>query len=223
MAKRAVVYVPDLFARIYAKKWAFVGLFTIAFFLSTSVLLSIGITPTGLRLTDAVKLVVPDDVTSNSIAVAKGQGELPVRVEIPVLGIKANVSNPTTTNIDALDQDLLIGAVRYPGTGVPGENGNVLLFGHSSHLPVVHNQAYKAFNDIQNLKEGDPVYVYGEDKVYTYVVATVEHENTASDAIPLDQSSAKLTLATCDNFGTKADRWVVTANLVSIASTEASN
>lgn len=221
MKKRAVIHVPSLFGRIYDHKWSFAAMFTFVFFLSASALLLVGVTPSGFRLSDTTKLIVPPNSTPASVAVQKG--ELPVRVEIPVVGIKANVSNPSTTNIEVLDQDLLIGAVRYPGTGVPGENGNVLLFGHSSHLPVVHNQAYKAFNDIQNLKEGDPIYVFGEDKVYTYVVATVEHKNTASDGIPLDQSSAKLTLATCDNFGEKSDRWIVTANLVSVADSQVQN
>ena len=92
----------------------------------------------------------------------------------------------------------------------------MLIFGHSSHLPVVHNQAFKAFNDIQKLEKGDPIFVVGKDKVYIYAVEKVEEANTASDAIALDVKGAKLTLATCNNFGSKEDRFILTATLVKI-------
>lgn len=216
-AKRKTVYLGGAFARVYARRWSFCALFLAVFFVSYTALASAGIAPSSLRLDfGGPRPIVeaPDDVAS--VAVAKG--ELPMRIEIPAVGIEANVSNPNTTDVAALDRELLAGAVRYPGSGVPGEKGNVLMFGHSSHLPVVHNQAYKAFNDIQNLKKGDPIYVYGEDKVYIYAVEKVEQENTATGAIPLDVSGAKLTLATCDNFGAKSDRFVVTADLVSVQS-----
>lgn len=214
--KPKVIYLPQVFTRIYARKWSFVGLFVAVFFLSFTFLAALGIVPGTLAFTaPSETLLIPD--ASDSVAIAAGEGELPLRIEIPAVGIKANVANPDTTDIATLDRELLAGAVRYPGTGVLGENGTVLMFGHSSHLPVVHNQAYKAFNDIQKLERGDPIYVYGENKVYTYAVEKVESENTSTGAIPIDTSGAKLTLATCDNFGAKSDRFVVTATLVSIA------
>lgn len=213
---RSVIYVPQVLSRIYAKKGAFLILFLVIFFVSFTALAALGIAPGSLAFRQpSAPIALP--ANPNSAAVAKGEGELPVRIEIPAVGIKATVSNPDTTDIDALDQQLLAGAVRYPGTGVLGEDGTVLLFGHSSHLPVVHNQAYKTFNDIQNLKQGDPIYVYGANKTYTYAVESVQEENTTTGAIPIDQDGAHLTLATCDNFGTKADRFVVTAELVSVA------
>lgn len=214
--KPKVIYLPQVLTRVYAKKWSFVGLFVAVFFLSFTFLAALGIAPGTLAFTaPSQTLLIPD--AGDSVAIPAGEGELPLRIEIPAVGIKANVANPDTTDIATLDRELLAGAVRYPGTGVLGENGTVLMFGHSSHLPVVHNQAYKAFNDIQKLERGDPIYVYGENKVYTYAVEKVESENTSTGAIPIDTSGAKLTLATCDNFGAKSDRFVVTAALVSIA------
>lgn len=203
-----------LFEKIYARKWAFVTVFTVVYFLSLLVLDSFGYAPwSGDISRNGSGSIIPKGET---ISVAKGQGELPVRIEIPKIGIRANVSNPTSASVATLDQALLSGAVHYPGSAAVGEEGNVLIFGHSSHLPVVHNQAFKAFNDIQKLEKGDPIFVVGKDKVYIYAVEKVEEANTASDAIALDVKGAKLTLATCNNFGSKEDRFILTATLVKI-------
>ncbi|HRH24551.1 MAG TPA: sortase [Candidatus Paceibacterota bacterium] len=214
--KPKVIYLPGVFERILAKKWSFLGVFVVVYFFSFNFLAGVGIAPGAFAFRpDPVEVpVVPTE--NDALILPEGQGELPVRIEIPKVGIQATVSNPNTTDVATLDRELLAGAVRYPGSGTLGENGNVLMFGHSSHLPVVHNQAFKAFNDIQNLEVGDPIFVFGKEKIYVYAVEKVEAENTTTGAIPLDITGAKLTLATCDNFGTKSDRFVVTAVLVSI-------
>lgn len=216
-SKAPVIYLDTAFTRVYEKKFLFLALFVGIFFISFITLSSIGLAPLGYSLMRTGNVVLPSAPgVSDGIAVQEGEGELPVRIVIPSIGIETTVANPTATDIPSLDRALLGGAVRYPGTGALGEKGNVLMFGHSSHLPVVHNQAYKAFNDIQNLKPGDPIFVYGEEKTYVYAVEKVEQANTSTGAIPLEADGAKITLATCDNFGSKSDRFLVTAVLVSI-------
>lgn len=206
------------FHDVYARKWTFLGVFTFVFFVSFSTLSLMGASPAAFR---ASFLNTPPSVTPGGITPEPGEkGEMPIGIEIPSIGVKANVANPRSNDLATLDNALLAGAVRYPGTGIPGEKGNVLIFGHSSHLPVVHNQSFKAFNDIQNLKNDEPIYVVGPTKVFVYAVEKVERANTASDAISLDVNGAKLTLATCDNFGSKEDRWIVTAHLVAVEERE---
>ncbi len=140
---------------------------------------------------------------------------LPEKIEIPKLKLTAIVANPTTTNAEVLDKDLLYGAVRYPTSGTLGADGkNVVLFGHSSYLPVVHNQAYKTFDGIQTLTKGDQILVTGAGKTYVYEVETVATANAQTDGIPLTVTGSKLTLVTCDSFKTKSDRYVVIAHLV---------
>lgn len=196
------------FEQAFARKWPFVITFTLVYFFTLTGLALVGLAPWSTNYDRTP--------SSSGQQAAVDNGELPIGIEIPSIGIKADVANPSSTNVEALDQALLSGAVRYPGSGVPGEEGNVLIFGHSSHLPIVHNQAYKAFNDIQNLKEGDPIYVIGDSKVYIYAVESVQKANTSTGEIPLAVSGAKLTLATCDNFGEKSDRFIVTAKLVKV-------
>jgi LPXTG-site transpeptidase (sortase) family protein len=77
------------------------------------------------------------------------------------------------------------------------------------------NQAFKTFDGIQKLHAGDSIMVYSSDMVYTYQVREVSKENVTDDAaIPLTVTGRVLTLATCNSFGTKSDRFVVTADFV---------
>src|SRR5262249_28982061 len=124
------------------------------------------------------------------------------------------ISNPTSTDVDVLDDALLKGPVHYPTTALLGEQGTMLLFGHSSYLPIVHNQNYKAFDGIQNLKPGDIVSVYSGTTEYRYAVVGVRQANVNDDPIvELPQDGVHLTLITCDSFATKSERFIVTADL----------
>ena len=143
------------------------------------------------------------------------QGEYPSQITIPRLNLTAVVANPTSTNAEVLDRDLLLGAVRYPSSGLLGASGaNVVMFGHSSYLPVVRNQAFKTFDGIQTLKAGDQIVITGSTRVFVYRVETVASANAQKDGIPLSVTGNKLTLVTCDSFATKSDRFVVSADLV---------
>lgn len=201
-----------VFEKVYARKWKFIALFTLAYFLSLIALDVFGYAPWSGSVTGTREPNRNEERTALEV----GEGEEPVRVEIPKIGIRTKVGNPESAQVSVLDAALLSGAVRYPGSAKAGEEGNMLLFGHSSRLPVVQNQAFKAFNDIQKLEEGDPIFVIGSERVYIYAVEKVEEANTATDAVPLSVGGAKLTLATCNNFGSKEDRFIVTANLVEI-------
>jgi LPXTG-site transpeptidase (sortase) family protein len=151
---------------------------------------------------------------SNETPVKATATELPVRVSAPKIGLNVTIKNPSSTNVDVLDNDLLTGAVRYPTGAKLGESGTVLLFGHSSYLPVVHNQAYKAFDGIQNLKASDTISVYSSTLEYRYAVEKVEVANADEDVVELRKDAQYLTLVTCDSFTKKTDRFIVTAKFV---------
>lgn len=150
---------------------------------------------------------------ARSVTISPAVAELPMKIEIVKINLYTAISNPITTDVSVLDKELLSGAVRYPTSAKLGETGNVVIFGHSSYLPIVRNQAYKAFNDIQKLTAGDAVTVYSSDNAYTYRVRSVAKEST-NDTIPLTVTNRVLTLSTCDSFGTATDRFVVVADFV---------
>ena len=140
--------------------------------------------------------------------------EAPVRVVANAIGLDNTVLNPESTEVAELDAALLKGTVRYPTSVLLGVDGTMLIFGHSSYLPIVRNQNYKAFNGIQKLKAGDTVSVYSSAREYRYTVVGVRLANATEDVVELPANGKHLALVTCDSFGTKSDRFVVTADFV---------
>lgn len=198
-------------ARAYSKKWSFLAAFLAVFFVTFSVLAAADLVP------DPIEKVAEDThIPSSALmaSVAMANPENPVRIEIEKVGINVTIKNPTSTNVAVLDEALLTGAVRYPGSAKLGEEGNTVLFGHSSYLPIVNNKAFKAFNEIQNLEAGDRITVYGDTMAYVYSVTQVAEADAQEDAIPLTKTGHTLTIATCDSFGKKTDRFIVVADLV---------
>jgi LPXTG-site transpeptidase (sortase) family protein len=193
--------------KMYARKWIFLVLAFVVFGATVFVLASFDLLPDPSLNGSNAPIATKDAVSGGTV--------LPEKIEIPKLKLTATVANPTTTDADILDKDLLYGAVRYPTSGSLGAQGkNVVLFGHSSYLPVVHNQAYKLFDGIQTLAHGDQILVTGGGTTYVYEVETVASANAQTDGIPLSVEGSKLTLVTCDSFKTKSDRFVVIAHLV---------
>lgn len=195
--------------RTWNRKWSFLGVFLLVFFASTSLLSALDLLPESAETNVAAK-----DSLSASASLALEKTEKPTMIEIPAIDLEVPVNNPNSTDVTVLDEALLTGAVRHPSSSNLGETGNVIIFGHSSYLPVVRNQSFKAFNGIEKLKRGDRILVTGDDRTFVYEVESVMTADAEEDSIPLTVSGSKLTLATCDSFGTKSDRFIVSADLV---------
>ena len=140
-------------------------------------------------------------------------GENPIRIVIDKIGVDSSVSNPNTTNITTLDEYLTQGAVRYPNSGLIG-SGNMFIFGHSTGLAVVRNQAYKTFNGLKDLKRGDIIKVYGSSAVYQYMVSSVTLADATIDYVKFGGTKNMLTISTCNTFGEKSERYVVEADYI---------
>ncbi len=201
--------------KISTKKWSFLVIFVFIFMGSVFIFSRFGLLPDIAQASSSKVTLTQSNVVTESIDTLSNSIENPVKINIPAINLNATIANPTTTNIKALDRYLLKGAVRYPTSAKLGEIGNVVLFGHSSYLPIVYNQAYKTFNGIQKLSVGDTIKVHSNGTTYVYSVKNVSKESAASDVgINLSVHSRVLTLATCDSFGKKTDRFIVTANFV---------
>lgn len=189
---------------------AFAAAFLAFFFIALSFLAAVGATPNPLPASD------PSTSSGQATAMqaSADNPEAPVRVVAKDIGLDIAVVNPTSTNIDDLDNELTKGAVHYPTSAPLGINGTVLLFGHSSYLPVVYHQYYKTFDGIQNLKTGQILSVYSATTEYRYAVTGVRVADSTDDSsnqIPLLSDNKYLTLVTCDSFASKSNRFIVTA------------
>lgn len=198
---------------IFRNKWKFLGMSVLAFLVCVWILGRLDLLPEPKNDNRVSTVTIAKADTFPSVDV-EAVVENPSRIVIPSVGVDVEVLNPNTTNIYQLDQALLDGAVRYPTSGKLGENGNVVVFAHSSRLPVVKNQNFKAFNDIEDLTKGEIIEVYGADMVYKYAVERVYEADANDTRIPLTKDAKKLTLSTCNSFGNLDDRFVVEAYFV---------
>jgi LPXTG-site transpeptidase (sortase) family protein len=192
----------------------FIAVFLVAFVF----LYSAGLVPKSLQTEEPESFRTLWDKTQseaikNQLNQAGIQAEEPVRIVIDKIGVDATVANPNSTNIATLDDYLSRGAVRYPGSGLLGA-GNIFLFGHSTSLSVVNNQAYKTFNGLRDLKAGDMIKVYSRTRLYTYRVTSVVLVDENEALVDLSSSKNTLTLSTCNTFGAKSERYVVEADYI---------
>lgn len=138
-------------------------------------------------------------------------GQDPKRITIESIDVSAPVMNPNETNISVLDSALKEGVVHYPGSGGVGGDRAMFLFGHSSRLPVVQNDAYRSFNGLEKLSVGDTITVEGANTSETYAVMSVRVVDKGEALVDFSEGENMLILSTCSTFGSKENRVVVKA------------
>lgn len=146
---------------------------------------------------------------------------MPTAMTFTTLGRTVSVLNPSSRAIPDLDAALLEGVVRHPDSAHLGQTGTVFILGHSSYLPVVQNRNFQAFNGIQNLSWGDTITLTAEGATYTYRVDRVYRARASEVVVPIAGDEYRLTLATCNSFGSIDDRFIVEAVRVAVTPAEA--
>lgn len=135
-------------------------------------------------------------------------------LDIPSL----NISN---AKVRVGGNDLNQSLIHYPGTGLPGQLGAPVIFGHSV-LRQFYNPSEKnprrynsIFSKIMLLEKGDKIYLTKDGVKYTYLVQS-RTEVKPDDTFILAQryDVRQLKLVTCTPEGTTLRRGVVTAQLV---------
>lgn len=196
----------------------------VMFFISLSAADSVGLVPYYIDGTSpkSVALTNLPELGEETNVVSVTPTALPSRIVISSIGLDLPVQNPSTRDITALDVLLQSGPARYVDSAKLGEKGNVLIFAHSSHLPIVHNQMYKAFNRVPELSEGNVITVIGTDssgveKSYLYVVRSVRRADAEDEVVDLSPKlGTRLTLVTCDTLTSKSTRWILEADFVGV-------
>ena len=138
-------------------------------------------------------------------------------IQIPKINVKNGL---VKTNSFEMNPDDFIGL--YAGTSLPGEKGNMFLYGHSV-MPFLFNEKnYKTiFSNLHKLEEGDEVIVRFNNKRYVYEVME-KMIRKPEEINPLDlvssefKEGATLSLMTCTPPGTSLKRLIVNAKLKEI-------
>lgn len=194
----------------------------VVFFLMLSSAESIGFVPNYIDGTGSTPVALSNlpELGDESAAVFLGtpeaQGTLPARISIGAIGLDLSIQNPATKDVAALDALLTNGPARYVSSAKLGEKGTMIIFAHSSHLPIVHNKMYQAFNNIPELQAGDTITLTSEDGTqYLYSVKSVEKANADDTTIDMSSSlGTRLILVTCDTLTSKSSRFVLEATFI---------
>lgn len=130
-------------------------------------------------------------------------------LSIPVLGIEKAV-------VQIGGEDLMKSLIHYPGTALPGQYGNAVIFGHSCLPQFFSPKNYKCiFSTLPTLEGSNNVLLDFDGVTYRYQITQIV-ETRPEDVSVLEQhyDAEYLTLVTCVPPGTYLKRLVVRARLV---------
>jgi sortase A len=130
-------------------------------------------------------------------------------VSVPSVGIKEAV-------VEINGTDLKKNPIQYPGTAIPGQFGNTVIFGHST-LPQLYHSSdpISIFTSLPQVKKGDEIIINYDGVTYRYVINhTAEVNPSQIEVLAQRYDKNELTLITCVPLGTYLRRFVARAELV---------
>jgi len=109
-------------------------------------------------------------------------------------------------------EELENGVIRYPGSALPGQDGNAFVFGHSSNFPWIEGEYNDVFALLDKVVFDDEVVVYYGQEKYTYKIRTknVIRPGDVSVLKSNEKGGSQITLMTCWPIGTTLNRLVLT-------------
>lgn len=151
------------------------------------------------------------NITVNSLA--PDYSEQPNSIKISKIKIKAPLVFAAGVSQKELNDALNQGVLIYPGSGLPGQNREVFLTGHSSVFPWTKTSYGQVFTRLDKLEPGDIVSLVYEHRQYDYRVR--EKQILPPEQVKISNDNQPiLTLMTCWPIGTALKRLVVRADLI---------
>ncbi|HEX7975231.1 MAG TPA: class D sortase [Anaerolineales bacterium] len=136
----------------------------------------------------------------SNVALPTPGPEQAVRLQIPAIGV-----NQQVVQGDSWEQ-LKKGIGQHAGTANPGEKGNVVLSGHNDVFG-------EFFRYLDQLKPGDVVTLYTNQRSYTYVVVDTQIVEPSQVSVMDSTSQPTVSLISCYPYLIDNKRIVVTARL----------
>lgn len=134
---------------------------------------------------------------------------------IPRIRVAAPIKRPRSTAENVINNALLRGVIKYPGTAEPGERGNVFLTGHSSYYWWAQTDFRNVFALVPQLRRNDEIVIYSQGRKYAYRVHAVFEVTPTQTGVLKPTPVATVTLSTCVPVGTSYRRKIVQARQVS--------
>ena len=132
-------------------------------------------------------------------------------ISIPKINVQAPVNYEPSIAESAIQTALQTGVVHYGNTALPGQIGNVAIFGHSSNDWWEAGNYKFVFVLLDKLSPGDQITLDYNSKRYTYVVTSSTIVDPTAVSVLNPTPTPTLTLITCSPPGTSLRRLVVTA------------
>lgn len=129
---------------------------------------------------------------------------------------KLDLEVPIIPRVDGNDKvayfaALQNGVAHYKGTKLPGEGGNIFIFGHSSYYKSDPGKYKTVFRSLNSLVKGDEIEIILNDKSYYYLVSDKKFIEPTETSYLANTASEQLTLMTCWPPGTYQQRLIVIA------------
>ncbi|MBX4190891.1 sortase, partial [Candidatus Saccharibacteria bacterium] len=156
------------------------------------------------RNTVNIPLIIPG--SGSHIASAAPEIIIPkINVEVPV------VYGVTSTDESVVQKALEVGVLHYADTAAPGQDGNLVIVGHSAGNIFSPGQYKYVFSLLHRLDNGDVFYLQKDSTRYTYQVykKAIVKPTDVGVLAPQPDSAAVATLITCDPPGVSSNRLII--------------
>ncbi len=151
----------------------------------------------------------PNAVTTNASIVSPESV-----IIIPKINVSAPIVYADSVAEDEVMKDLESGVVHYANTAKPGENGNAVIFGHSSNDWWESGDYKFVFALLGKLEVGDQVQVNYSSRKYVYEVTEKKVVEPSEVSVLNPTPNPVLTLITCTPPGTAWQRLIIVAKQI---------
>lgn len=140
-------------------------------------------------------------------------------IEIEKININVPMVWSKTEDDRQMLKDLENGVAHFANTSAPGQNGNMIVSGHSSNYIWAKGNYNHIFKNLNDLNKGDIIIVRtiqknGRVLAYKYAVTEKFISSADDERIFADSKNPTLTLTTCWPIGTTFKRAIIKAEIV---------
>lgn len=169
--------------------------------------------------TDGDKFTDRQEISNGYDPDASGDTKPIVEISIVKMNISAPMVWSKSENEEDMLKDLENGINHYPKSASPGQNGNMVISGHSSNYLWAKGDYNHIFKNLDDLTVGDVIAVKTIQKngrviIYSYKVKNKYATLPYDEKIFANTNEPTLTLSTCWPIGTNLKRLIVKAELV---------
>lgn len=136
---------------------------------------------------------------------------------IPKIGVEAPVVMPKSSTKESILASMEEGVGIYPGSAKLGEDGRLIILGHSSQATWYRGDYAHVFALLNKLEDSDEFYIITNGKKYVYRVFAnkVLTPQETNEFLSTKPPHSEINLVTCYPVGSASKRTVIQAKLIS--------